>query len=94
MIAAEMFEWIMKIILTCDGDGLFGIDDYVWNKEYQKRGAVHWHMLLLYQPGTIPNHCTMAELPRSSDPNDSISAYLRKIIVHKMQRHCHCVPEH
>ena len=83
----------MKIILTRDGDGPFGIvDDYVWKKEYQKRGAVHWHMLLWCKPGTIPNHCIMAELPRSSDPNDSISAYLRKI-VHKMQRHCRCVPE-
>ena len=33
----------------------------------------------------------MAKLPRSSDPNDSISAYLRKI-AHKMH-HCRCIPE-
>ena len=65
---------------------------YVWKKEYQKHGAVQWHMLLWCKPGTIPNHCIMAELPRSSDPNNSISAYLRKI-VHKKQRHCRCVPE-
>ena len=36
-------------------------------KEYQKRGAVHWHMLLWCKPGTIPEHCIMAEVPRSSD---------------------------
>ena len=92
MAAEKRFEWIMKIILSRSGDGPFGIvEDYVWKKEYQKHGAVHWHMLLWCKPGTIPEHCIMAELPRSSDTNDSITAYLRKI-VHKMQRHCH-VPE-
>lgn len=34
----------------------------------------------------------MAELPRTSDLNDSVTAYLRKI-VHKMQRHSRCVPD-
>ena len=84
----------MRIILSRDGDGSFGIvEDYVWKKEYQKRSAIHWHMLLWCKPGTVPEHCIMAELPQSSDPNDSITAYLRKI-VHKEQCHCHCVPEH
>ena len=93
MAAERRFEWITKIILTRDGVGPFGIvDDYVWKKEYQKRDAVHWHMLLWCKPGTIPNHCIMAELPQSSEPNDSISAYSRKI-VHKIQCHCRCVPE-
>ena len=46
MAAEKRFEWIMKIILSRNGDGPFGIvDDYIWKKEYQKRGAVHWHML-------------------------------------------------
>ena len=93
MAAEKRFEWIMKIILSRDGDGPFGIvEDYVWKKEYQKRGAVHWHMLLWCKPGSIPEHCIMAELPRSSNTNDCITAYLRKI-VQKMQRHCRCVPE-
>ena len=93
MAAEKRFEWIMKVILSRDGYGPFGIvEDYVWKKEYQKRGAVHWHMLLWCKPGTIPKHCIMAELPRSSDPNDSITAYLRKV-VYKMQRHYRCVPE-
>ena len=92
MAAEKIFEWLMKIILSHD-DCPFGIvEDYVWKKEYQKHGAIHWHMLLWCKPGTVPEHCIMAELTRSSDPNDSITAYLRKI-VHKMQCHCRCVPE-
>ena len=86
MAAEKRFEWIMKIILSRNGDSPFGIvEDCVWKKEYQKCGAVHWHMLLWCKPETIPKHCIMAELP-SSDTN-SITAYLRKI-VHKMQCHC------
>ena len=91
MAAEKRFEWIMKIILSRNGDRPFGIvEDYMWKKEYQKCGAVHLHMLQWCKPGTIPKHCIMAELPRSSD-TDSITAYLSKI-VHKMQCHCR-VPE-
>ena len=68
------------------------MEDYVWKKEYQKRGAVHWHMLLWCKPRTISKHCIMAELPCSSDPNDSITAYLRKV-EYKMHCHYRCVPE-
>ena len=43
MAAEKRFEWIMKIILSHDGDGPFGVvEDQVW-KKYQKQGAVHWH---------------------------------------------------
>ena len=83
----------MKIILSCDGGGPFGIvEDYVWKKRISERGAVHWHMLLWCKPGSVPQHCVMAKLPRSSEANDSITAYLRKI-VHKMHQHYRCVPE-
>ena len=71
MAAEKRFEWIMKIILSRDGDGPFGIvEDYGVEKEYQKRGTVHWHMLLWCKPGTIPEDCIMAELPRSSNTKD------------------------
>ena len=93
MAAERRFEWIMQIIMSRNGDGPFGIvEDYVWKKEYQKRGDIHWHMLLWCKPGTVPEHCIMVELPRGSDTNDSVAAYLRKI-VHKLQRHSHCVQE-
>ena len=72
MAAENRFEWIMKIILSHDGNGPFGIvEDYVWKKEYQKR---HWHMLLWCKPGTIPEDCIMPELPRSSNTTDSTTA--------------------
>ena len=33
MAAEKRFEWIMKIILSRDGDGPFGIvEDYVWKR--------------------------------------------------------------
>ena len=71
--------------MSRDGDGPFGIvEDYVWKKEYQKRGAVRWHMLLWCKPGTIPQDCIMAELPLSSNTTDSATAYLCKM-VYKMQ---------
>ena len=63
----------------------------MWKKENHKRSTVHLHMLLWCKSGTIPKHCIMAELPRSSETKDSITAYLRKIM-HKMQHHCR-VPE-
>ena len=37
--------------------------DYVWKQEYQKHGAVHWHMLLRIEPGTIPDDAVVAEMP-------------------------------
>ena len=93
MAAEKRFEWIMKLVLSRDGYGPFGIvEDFVWKKEYQKHGAVHWHVLLWCKPGTILKHCIMAKLTRSSDPNDSITAYLHNL-VYKMQRHYRCVPE-
>ena len=45
--AEERFHWYMSIFLGNSKEATLGkIVDYVWEKEYQKRGAVHWHMLL------------------------------------------------
>ena len=91
MIASEKrFMWVMDILRSENGP-LGTVEDYVWKKEYQKRGAVHWHMLLWVKPGTVPNHAIMAELPRGSDTNDKTSAYLRKLVMQMMQ-HKVCVP--
>ena len=49
-------------------------------------------MLLWCKPGSIPEHCIMGELPRSSDTKDPVTPYLRKI-VYKMLRRCCCVLE-
>ena len=70
VIATEKrFLWMMDILKSENGP-LCTVQDYVWKKEYQKRGAVHWHMLLWVKPGTAPNHAIMAELPRGSDTSD------------------------
>lgn len=70
VIAAEKrFLWIMDILRSENGP-LGTVEDYVWKKEYQKRGAVHWHMLLWVKPGTTPDHAIMAELPRGPDTTD------------------------
>ena len=91
VIAAEKrFLWVMDILRSENGP-LGTVEDYVWKKEYQKRGAVHWHMLLWVKPGTAPNHAIMAELPRGSDPTDKTCAYLRKLVMQMMQ-HKVCVP--
>jgi len=42
-------------------------DMVVKKKEYQKGGAVHWHMVLWVKDGTTPKHAVMAEMPRGPD---------------------------
>ena len=58
----KRFEWIMNILTGANGP-LGTVEEYVWKKEYQKRGAVHWHMLFWIKPGTEPEGTVMAELP-------------------------------
>ena len=60
-------------------------------QEYQRRGAVHWHMLLWVEPGTAPKHAVMTEMPRAADVNDVRAAYLRKL-VYRMLQHKSCYP--
>ena len=91
VIAAEKcFLWVMDILKSENGP-LGTVQDYVWKKGYQKRGAVHWHMLLWVKPGTVPNHAIMAELPRGSDTSDEACAYLKKLVMQIMQ-HKVCFP--
>ena len=70
VIAAEKrFLWLFEILKNENGP-LGTVEDYVWKKEYQKRGAVHWHISLWVKPGTVPTHAIMAELPRGSDTSN------------------------
>ena len=32
-------------VTSADVGSLGCVEDYIWKKEYQKGGAVHWHML-------------------------------------------------
>ena len=86
----KRFQWFMKILLSDNGPLGF-VEDYVWKKEYQKRGAVHWHMLLWITPGTAPKESVMAEIPRHHDCENKVAAYLRKVVL-KMQQHGQCIP--
>jgi hypothetical protein len=79
----------MKILLSPDGP-LGEVQDYIWKKEYQKRGAVHWHMLLWIKPGTAPDVPVMAEVPRHCDCSNLVAAYLRKLVL-RVQMHQRCV---
>ena len=58
----------------------------------QKRGAVHWHMLLWMEPGTIPTDAVVAEMPQPADTNSTIGKYLRKM-VRKLETHDYCTPK-
>jgi len=62
MSAEKRFQWFMHI-LQSDDSPLGSVEDYVWKKEYQKWGAVHWHMLVWVKAGTIPDGAIMAEFP-------------------------------
>ena len=82
----------MNILCSDEGGSLGIIQDKVVKKEYQRRGAVHWHMLLWVKPGTAPSYAVMAEMPRGHNTtNDVRAAYLRKI-VEQMQQHKTCYP--
>lgn len=92
LAAEKRFEWVMGIITSKKGNGPLGlVQDYVWKKEHQKRGAVHWHILLWCKKDTIPDHVVMAEVPRGPDTCCRISAYLRKLVL-KLQKHTRCIP--
>ena len=69
----------MDILKSPKGGPLGIVVDMVVKKEYQKRGAVHWHMVLWVREGTAPNHAIMAEMPRGADTSDERAAYLRHI---------------
>ncbi len=56
----------MRILTSADGP-LGCVEDYVWKKEYQKRGAVHWHILLWVKPDTTPDRMVLAKVPRLPD---------------------------
>ena len=58
-------------------------------KKYQKRGAVHWHMLFWVKPGTAPKGVVLAEVPRGLDTSHPIAVYLRKVVL-QMQMHGKC----
>ena len=93
MAAEERFQWFMNTYLRSNKEGPLGrVVDYVWKKEYQKRGAVHWHMLLWIEPGTIPGDAVVAEMPRPADTNSVIGKYLRKM-VRKLETHEYCTPK-
>ena len=93
MAAEERFQWYMKTYLCNSKGGPLGkVVDYVWKKEYQKRGAVHWHMLLWMEPETIPADAVVAEMPRPVDTSSSVGKYLRKL-VRKLEMHDYCTPK-
>ena len=70
----------MSILRSSEGGPLGVVTDSIVKKEYQRRGAVHWHMLIWVEQGTAPPHAVMAEMPRASDTSDVRAAYLRKLL--------------
>ena len=83
----------MNTYLRNSKDGPLGkVVDYVWKKGYQKRGAVHWHMLLWIEPGTIPDDAVVAEILQPADTTSSIGKYLRKM-VRQLETHDYCTPK-
>ena len=90
LAAEKRYRWLINLLKSDDGP-LGQIQELVVKKEYQKRGAVHWHMLVWVKPGTAPLHAVMAEVPRGPDTSDKVAAYVRKI-VETMMLHKVCNP--
>ncbi len=51
--------------------------DFWWRREYQKRGAIHIHMVVWFDPQTVPSDAVCAEMPRASEMNDPFVQTLR-----------------
>ena len=75
----KCFPWVMDVLRSENGP-LGTVEDYVWKKEYQKRGAVHWYMLVWVKPGTAPDHAIMVNYPEAQIPLTK-RAYLRKLVM-------------
>ena len=91
LAAEKRFDWFMSILRSSEGGPLGVVTDSIVKKEYQRRGAVHWHMLIWVEPGTAPPHAVMAEMPRAADTSDVRAAYLRKLVSNMLQ-HKTCYP--
>ena len=90
MAAEERFQGFMNNYLKKGKEAPLGkVVDYVWKKEYQKRGAGHWHMLLWIEPGTLPDNAVVAEMPRAKDTKNPTAKYIRKL-VKELQKHGTC----
>ena len=91
LAAEKRFDWFMNILRSPEGGPLGLVTDSIVKKEYQRRGAIHWHMLIWVEPGTAPPHAVMAEMPRAADTSDMRAAYLRKLVENMLQ-HKTCYP--
>ena len=67
LTAEKRYRWLINYLKSDDGP-LGQIQELVVKKEYQKRGAVHWHMLVWVKPGTAPPHAVMAKIPEDQTP--------------------------
>ena len=72
---------------SCSDEGgpLSVVQYKVVKKEYQWRGAVHWHMWV--KPVTAPSYPVMAEMPLRPNTDDERVAYLRKIVECSSTKH-------
>lgn len=76
-----------------DSNGPLGqVNDYWWRVEYQRRGALHVHMVVWSEPHTIPDDVIMAELPHSDHSNDLFTQACRSY-VERFQVHGACNPK-
>ena len=57
--------------------GPFGkVTSFWWRHEFQKRGAIHTHMVIWCDSETIPTNCIRAQLPRGRFPNSNDTEFL------------------
>ena len=82
----KRFQLFRSKVLA-DKDGPLGnVVDYWWRAEYQKRGAVHIHLVVWCEKGTVPASVVSAEKPRGDHSLIPISRQL----VEKYQMHGEC----
>ena len=88
----KRFQLLREKVLEDRSGPLGQVNDYWWRIEYQRRGALHVHMVVWCEPDTIPEDAVIAEFPRSEDIDDQFTQACRSY-VEKFQIHSTCVPE-
>ena len=77
-----------KVISNPDGP-VGKVIDWRDRKEFQSRGAIHNHMVVWCEEGTVPDNAVCAEIPRGAENNptvNSLKSFVRRLQIHKCRK--------
>lgn len=76
----QRFKLFKERVLEKKCGPLGNVVDYWYRFEYQHREALHIHMVVWCEEGSIPDNAASAEMPRSCEPNDNFTTACRSFV--------------